>query len=115
MFLPGFLVSPAAIPTNSVPWKEKPTIIATPIRAAAPPATGPSPIDQSCGPACSPPVMMPSSIRTPTAMNSTMVMTLMSANQYSASPKNLTEATLSPAMIVRNSALQTKPGVSGNQ
>ncbi|MNP16659.1 hypothetical protein D3C76_1090650 [compost metagenome] len=89
--------------------------MATPIRAAAPPTTGPSPIVQSWGPACSPPVMMPSSIRTPTTMNSTMVMTLISANQYSASPKNLTDAKLSPAMIARNTALQTKPGVSGNQ
>ena len=43
------------------------------------------------------------------------VMTLMAANQYSASPKPFTEMTFSRNMMPRKSALQSTPGTSGIQ
>ncbi|PAV70348.1 hypothetical protein WR25_02889 [Diploscapter pachys] len=103
------------MPTNSVPWNEKPTIIATPIRAGRPPAIGASPSCQRWVPPSCPPSRMPSSIRMPTPMNRMMVTTLSSANQNSASPKKRTEATLRANSRTRKAALQITPGVSGNQ
>ncbi|MNT54024.1 hypothetical protein D3C72_1911540 [compost metagenome] len=89
--MPGFSDSPAAMPISSVPWNEKPTIIATPIIAENPPANGASPMVQFCHPACSPPLRMPKIISTPMAIKMMTVVTLISENQYSASPKPLTE------------------------
>ena len=65
--------------------------MATPIIAEKPPANGASPIVQFCQPACSPPFRMPTIISTPTAMKIITVLTLISANQYSASPNPFTE------------------------
>ena len=120
MLRPGSADSPAAMPISSVPWKEKPTIIATPMRAAKPPANGASPMDQlaRCSEkvwARSLPCRMPTIISRPTAMKMMTVMTLMAANQYSASPKPFTEMTFSRNMMPRNRALQSTPGTSGIQ
>ena len=43
------------------------------------------------------------------------VATLISENQYSASPKPRTEIQFSRNIMPRNKALQIQPGVSGNQ
>ncbi|MNL67011.1 hypothetical protein D3C87_1915600 [compost metagenome] len=91
MFFSGSSDSPAAIPISSVPWKEKPTIIATPIIAAKPPANGASPICQLLQPAGCAPLKMPTIIATPTMIKMITVATLISENQYSASPKPRTE------------------------
>ncbi|MCY1523242.1 hypothetical protein D9M68_581300 [compost metagenome] len=106
MFLAGSLDSPAAMPISSVPWKEKPTTIATPINAAKPPANGASPTVQLARPPVSPPRMMPSSIITPMATKPRTATTLISANQNSASPKPRADIAFSPKVSARNKALQ---------
>ena len=120
MFRPGSADSAAAMPISSVPWKEKPTTMATPIRAAKPPANGASPTDQlaRCSEkvwARSVPCMMPVIMASPTAMKMMTVGTWMAANQYSASPQPFTEMTLSRNMMPSAMALHTTPGTSGNQ
>ena len=115
MFFSGFSDSPAAIPISSVPWKEKPTIIATPIIAEKPPANGASAIPQLLQPAGCAPLKMPTIIITPTMIKIMTVATFISENQYSASPKPRTEIQFSRNIMPRNKALQIQPGVSGNQ
>lgn len=58
---------------------------------------------------------MPRIMSTPTPMKRMTVVTLMAANQYSASPKPLTEMALRPNMMARNRALHSMPLPSGNQ
>ena len=48
-------------------------------------------------------------------MNATTVTTLISANQYSASPKPRTVSALSRNITPRNAALHHTPGTFGNQ
>jgi len=119
MFLAGSSDSPAAMPISSVPWKEKPTIMATPIRAAKPPAKGASPWVHSARlphrPSGAPPRMMPRIISTPMPMKTITVATLMAANQYSASPKPRTEMAFRPNMMARKTALHSTPSTPGNQ
>ncbi|CAB5334169.1 hypothetical protein IST4119_04746 [Burkholderia multivorans] len=111
----GFSDSPAATPISSVPWNEKPAIIATPIIAGRPPANGASPIVRLLQPPCGAPFRMPKIISRPTPMKATTVTTLISANQYSASPKPRTVSAFSRNITPRNAALHQTPGTSGNQ
>ncbi|MNK93777.1 hypothetical protein D3C87_1139520 [compost metagenome] len=111
----GSAASPAATPTVSVPWNENPAIIATANIPGTPPTNGASPVVKLCQPDCGPPFMMPKIISTPTPRKTTTVTTLISANQYSASPKPRTENALSANISVRKPALQAMPGTSGNQ
>ncbi|MCY1433650.1 hypothetical protein D9M71_496860 [compost metagenome] len=106
MDLRGFSDSPAATPISSVPWKEKPAIIATPTIACRPPTKGASPVVKLLKPGDSMPCMMPTMLARPMAMNTTTAMTLISANQNSLSPKPFTEKKLSRNMMPRKIALQ---------
>ncbi len=111
----GSADSPAATPISSVPWNEKPAIIATPIIAGRPPTKGASPSVRLARLAGTSPRRMPKIISVPIAMNAITVTTLTSEHQYSASPKPRTEIALSPNISARNSPLHSTPGVSGNQ
>ena len=72
-------------------WKEKPTTMATPIRAGRPPTKGASPIAQFSKPAGVSPERIPKIIAKPVQMKRITVTTLRSANQYSVSPKPFTD------------------------
>ncbi|MNY61665.1 hypothetical protein D3C86_1983700 [compost metagenome] len=105
-FLLGFFDSAAATPTISVPWKAKPAIMTTPTMAWKPPTKGASPLVKLLKPGDSTPCIKPKIVARPMMMNTTTVMTLISANQNSLSPKLRTETTLSRNIKPRNSALQ---------
>ncbi|MCY1294094.1 hypothetical protein D9M70_433760 [compost metagenome] len=94
------------MPISSVPWKEKPAIIATPTMACRPPTKGASPIVKLLKPGDSMPPMMPKMVARPMAMNTTTAITLIRANQNSLSPKPFTEITLSRNIRPRNRPLQ---------
>ncbi|MCY1291687.1 hypothetical protein D9M68_579840 [compost metagenome] len=117
MFFAGSADSPAATPISSVPWNEKPAIMATPISAGSPPTKGASPRVKLASPceAGMSPRRMPKIISVPMPMKAITVTTLTSAHQYSASPKPRTEMALSANISPRKSALHSTPGVSGNQ
>ncbi|SPY58161.1 Uncharacterised protein [Pseudomonas aeruginosa] len=106
MFFRGFSDSPAAMPISSVPWNEKPAIIATPTIAWKPPTKGASPMVKLLKPGDSTPCMMPKMVARPTPMKITTVTTLIRANQNSLSPKPRAEITLRPNMMPRKIALQ---------
>ena len=118
-FWAGFSDSPAAMPISSVPWKEKPTIMATPISAAKPPANGASPAEKLAmlphRPSGAPPVRMPKTISRPTPMKTSTVTTLMAANQNSDSPKPLDDSEFRPNISARKIALHSRPLTPGNQ
>src|SRR5690242_12448130 len=116
----GFSDSPAATPTSSVPWKEKPATRSTLTVPASPPTNGASPTKKFVSPgegSSLMPIMRdtPRNTATPTAMNTMTATTLMSANQNSLSPNPFAEIAFSPNMSARNTALQMIPGVSGSQ
>ncbi len=68
-----------------------------------------------CRPDSGAPLMMPKIIARPIAIKHSTVTTLISANQYSASPKPRTEIALSRNITARKPALHSTPGTSGNQ
>jgi hypothetical protein len=105
MVFRGSSDSPAATPISSVPWKEKPAIIATPTMACSPPTNGASPTVKLLKPGDSP-VMIPKMVASPSPMKTMTAMTLMRANQNSLSPKPFTEKKLSANITPRNAALQ---------
>ena len=84
-FFSGSSASPAATPTSSVPWKEKPATMKIARMPAPPPTKGASPSVQLWKPGEEPP-RMPTIIRTPSTRKITTVATLMSENQNSLSP-----------------------------
>ena len=81
----GFSDSPAATPTSSVPWKEKPAIMNTAMTPTKPLWKGASPIDQFDRPGEFMPIT-PAIMNTPEITNTTTITTLMAASQNSASP-----------------------------
>ena len=83
--LRGLRDSPAATPTSSVPWKEKPAIINTDTIESQPPWKGASPLVQLLKPGELPPII-PRIMATPATKNTSTVITLMVANQNSPSP-----------------------------
>ena len=115
MFCAGFSDSPAAMPISSVPWKEKPAIMATPMTAARPPTKGPSPEVKLSRPTGVWPFITPKIMVRPVMMKMMTVITLISANQYSLSPKPRTEIALRANIRKRKRPLQRTPGTSGNQ
>ncbi len=84
-FFSGFSASPAATPTSSVPWKEKPATMKIARIPAPPPTKGASPVVQLLKPGEVPP-MIPTIMSTPRTRKTTMVTTLMRENQNSLSP-----------------------------
>ena len=60
-------------------------------------------------------IITPKIIVRPVMMKTMTVTTLISANQYSLSPKPRTEIALRANIRVRKSALQMTPGTPGNQ
>ena len=115
MLVDGFSDSPAAMPISSVPWNEKPAIMATPIIAGSPPTKGASPLVKLVRPTASWPCIRPKIMYTPVMMKTITVTTLISANQYSLSPKPFTEIALSANISARKMPDQMTPGTSGNQ
>ncbi len=110
----GSRASPAATPTSSVPWKEKPAIMNTETTASAPPWKGASPTVQLLRPARWPP-RIPAIIATPAMRKTTTVTTLMAESQNSPSPKARADRALSPVSTARNSPAHTQEGTSGSQ
>ena len=116
MFFCGSSDSPAATPINSVPWKEKPAIKNTPSAVknwpVKPlPKNGASPKVRFLKPTYSPP-KMPKMVSTPTAKNTTTVITLMMANQNSDSPYTRTDSMFKPMIKAKNSKLQPQCGIN---
>ena len=110
MFFSGFSDSPAATPISSVPWNEKPAIIATPTMAGSPPANGASAMKKLLSPGDVWPLITPKIMARPTPIKTMTVMTLIIANQYSASPKPFTEMKFSRNISARKITLQYIPG-----
>src|SRR5919205_413217 len=110
----GFLASPAATPTSSVPWNENPAITKTELIETQPPWNTSSRDSQLLSPGELPP-RMPKIIRTPAIRNSTTAVTLMRESQNSDSPKDFAERALSPASNSRKIPAHTQPGTPGNQ
>ena len=112
--LPGFSASPAATPTSSVPWKEKPATMKMAMMPVKPLTNGASPAVQLWKPGEGPP-RMPRIMSTPSTRKITTVMTLMRENQNSPSPYARALRALRVKRMTRNSADQIHAGVSGNQ
>ena len=83
--LRGFSDSPAATPTSSVPWKEKPAIMKTAMTPTKPLWKGASPVVQFDRPGEFSPIT-PAIMKTPDRTKTMTMTTLMAANQNSASP-----------------------------
>ena len=81
----GFSDSPAATPTSSVPWNEKPAIMKTAITPTKPLWKGASPVVQFDRPGEFVP-MTPAIMKIPETTKTTTMTTFMAANQNSASP-----------------------------
>ena len=79
-----------------------------------PPTKGASPVAQFDRPSSWPPTM-PTIMATPRTRKTMMVMTLIPANQNSASPKTRAENRLRARIVPRNSTLHSREGESGNQ
>ena len=85
IFFSGSSDSPAAVPINSTPWKEKPAIIKIAKIEENPPTNGASSIVQLWNPGDSVPT--PRINKDPNNKNTITVITLMLENRYSLSPK----------------------------
>ena len=110
----GFSASPAATAADSIPTKENPATMSTDRVPVNPWTKGASPVLQlDRPPSC--PLRMPMIIATPRTKKTMTVMTLMPANQNSASPKTRAEKRLSSRMIVRKAPLHRSDGEAGNQ
>src|SRR5882757_801947 len=119
-FFPGSVVSAAARPTPSVPWKEKPATKNTVSTDVQPPTKG------ACVPVLaslrvqfwkptpwSP--IMPVIIKAPTAKKMITVTTLMPANQYSASAYTLTDKRFSAMSTTKKLMAQSAEFECRNQ
>ena len=89
IFFSGSSDSPAAVPINSTPWKEKPAIIKIAKIEENPPTNGASPKVQLWNPGDGVPT--PKINNVPNSKNTITVMTLTLENIYSLSPKERAE------------------------
>ena len=102
----GSLDSPAATPTISVPWKENPAIMATPIMAWSPPTKGASPLVQLEKVTIFGVRMIFTIMAMPIIIKTIIAMTLTSENKNSLSPKPFTVSELMAKIMARKMALQ---------
>ena len=110
----GFSDSPAAMPTSSVPWNEKPAIMNTATTPRNPLWKGPSSRVQFVSPGEADPIT-PKIMATPAIRKTTTVTTLIVANQNSASPYTRAESALSMTRNARKLPAHTHEGTVGNQ
>ena len=106
--------SPAAIPISSVPLEREADNHSYADHRRKTTSKRRSPIVQLLQPAGCAPLKIPIIISTPTMIKTITVVTLISENQYSASPKPRTEMWFNRKITPRNNALQIQPGVSRN-